>query len=172
MSHYFMIVYIVGSPYPQLWASTVAMTLEPKNILKEGWLTLFKNKKTGIFNSKPAVSYFCRSKCMLIVHVVPICLYNMKSIILCTCTYACSRTNNWIEHGEYYTDSHQREQSLHSTRIIVVKTRWWKERKLNYFTSRRSLGCWTTPSTHIASRSSSKAQRECYWTLTMSKYIH
>ena len=35
----------------------VAMTLEAKNILKEGWLTLFKNKKTGIFNSKPAVRH-------------------------------------------------------------------------------------------------------------------
>ena len=33
------------------------MTLEVRSILKESWLTLFKNKKTGIFNSKPAVSY-------------------------------------------------------------------------------------------------------------------
>ena len=26
-------------------------------MLKEGWLTLFKSRKTGIFNSKPAVSW-------------------------------------------------------------------------------------------------------------------
>jgi len=33
------------------------MTLESRSVLKEGWLTLFKSKKTGLFNSKPAVSW-------------------------------------------------------------------------------------------------------------------
>ena len=31
------------------------MTLEGRKVMKEGWLTLFKSRKTGIFNSKPAV---------------------------------------------------------------------------------------------------------------------
>lgn len=36
---------------------TVAtMTLDSKALLKEGWLTLYKGKKTGLFNSKLAVS--------------------------------------------------------------------------------------------------------------------
>ena len=34
----------------------VAMTLEGKTVLKEGWITLYKGKKPGIFSTKQVVS--------------------------------------------------------------------------------------------------------------------
>ncbi len=37
---------------------TVA-TLDGKTVLKEGWVTLFKGKKTGLFSTKLAVSVCC-----------------------------------------------------------------------------------------------------------------
>ena len=53
---YILMLFLPCSVGCSVCRAVVAMTLEARNILKEGWLTLFKNKKTGIFNSKPAVS--------------------------------------------------------------------------------------------------------------------
>lgn len=50
----------------------MTMTLEAKNVLREGWLTLFKNRKTGLFNSKPAVRYYCNDNKIYSVGMITI----------------------------------------------------------------------------------------------------